>query len=251
MAAPLIRAIEREPGPQVWRLADMVRANCARTGHIGEWVEVASALLAVTSPYEVPAVAAMLHIGMGDGLSRTGRRTEAVGHLEEAVRIAHGSGEREGEAAARMGLSFARAWTGDLTGAIADNVRAARLFEELGSVPGRVRALNALGHQHHHLGRLDLAERYCRQALTLSRRHELPYAEGALTRCTARCSPSTLRRTWSQALFSGPGRFIVAGWCGAVMAVVGLDPPPGRRNRRDAVRGCTRTSRPRPTPFPR
>ncbi|MFI7643091.1 BTAD domain-containing putative transcriptional regulator [Nonomuraea sp. NPDC049400] len=179
LMAALMRAIEREPGPQVWRLADMVRAICARTGHIGEWVEIAPALLAVTSAHEVPAVAAMLHIGMGDGLFRTGRRTEAVGHLEEAVRIAHDSGEREGEAAARMGLSFARAWTGDLTGAISDNVRAARLFEELGSVPGRVRALNALGYQHHHLGRLDLAERYCRQALTLSRRHELPYAEGA------------------------------------------------------------------------
>ncbi|MEV0233943.1 BTAD domain-containing putative transcriptional regulator [Nonomuraea sp. NPDC050786] len=179
LLAALVRAIERDPGPQAWRLADLVRAICARTGHIGEWVEVAPALLAVTSAHEVPAVAAMLHIGMGDGLFRTGRRTEAIGHLEEAVRIAHDSGEREGEAAATMGLSFARAWTGDLTGAIADNVQAARLFEELGSVPGRVRALNALGYQHHHLGRLDLAERYCRQALTLSRRHDLPYAEGA------------------------------------------------------------------------
>ncbi|MEV0614854.1 BTAD domain-containing putative transcriptional regulator [Nonomuraea sp. NPDC050404] len=179
LMAALRYATEHEPGPQVWRLADLIRAICARTDHIGEWVEIAPALLAVTSAHEVPAVAAMLHIGMGDGLFRAGRRTEAVGHLEEAVRIAHDSGEREGEAAARMGLSFARAWTGDLPRAIADNVRAARLFGELDSVPGHIRALNALGYQYHHLGRLDLAEHYCRQALTLSRRHQLPYAEGA------------------------------------------------------------------------
>ncbi|MFF5212131.1 BTAD domain-containing putative transcriptional regulator [Streptosporangium sp. NPDC000396] len=179
LMAALMRAIERDLGPEVWRLADMVRAICARTGRIGEWVEIAPALLKAASAHDVPAVTAMLHTGMGDGLFRTGHREEAVGHLEQAVRIARESGGREGEAAARMGLSFARAWTGDLAEAMADNVRAAQLFGELGSVPGRIRALNALGNQYHHLGRLDLAEEYCRQALALSRRHKLPYAEGA------------------------------------------------------------------------
>ncbi|MBE1583930.1 AfsR/SARP family transcriptional regulator [Nonomuraea angiospora] len=179
LLAALRCAIEREPGPAVWRLADMVRAICARTGRIGEWMEIAPPLLEAASAHDVPAVTAMLHTGMGDGLFRVGRREEAVGHLEQAVRIACESGEREGEAAARMGLSFARAWTGDLVEAMADNVRAAQLFGELGSVPGQVRALNALGYQHHHLGRLELAEEYCRQALALSRRHDLPYAEGA------------------------------------------------------------------------
>ncbi|MFI6742651.1 AfsR/SARP family transcriptional regulator [Nonomuraea sp. NPDC050451] len=179
LMAALMRAIERDPGPAVWRLADMVRAICARTGRIGEWMEIAPTLLEAASAHDVPAVTAMLHTGMGDGLFRVGRREEAVGHLEQAVRIAHESGEREVEAAARMGLSFARAWTGHLVEAMADNVRAAQLFGELGSVPGHVRALHALGNQYHHLGRLDLAEEYCRQALALSRRHNLPYAEGA------------------------------------------------------------------------
>ncbi|MFI9844834.1 AfsR/SARP family transcriptional regulator [Nonomuraea sp. NPDC051941] len=179
LLAALRRAIERDPGPAVWRLADMVRAICARTGRIGEWMEIAPTLLEAASAHDVPAVTAMLHTGMGDGLFRVGRREEAVGHLEQAVRIARESGDREGEAAARMGLSFARAWTGDLVEAMADNVRAAQLFGELGSVPGHVRALHALGYQYHHLGWLDLAEDYCRQALALSRRHDLPYAEGA------------------------------------------------------------------------
>ncbi|MBB5783077.1 AfsR/SARP family transcriptional regulator [Nonomuraea jabiensis] len=179
LLAALRRAIERDPGPAVWRLADMVRAICARTGRIGEWMEIAPTLLETASAQDVPAVTAMLHTGMGDGLFRVGRREEAVGHLQQAVRIARDSGERESEAAARMGLSFARAWTGDLVEAMADNVRAAQLFGELGSVPGQIRALHALGNQYHHLGRLDLAEEYCRQALALSRRHDLPYAEGA------------------------------------------------------------------------
>ncbi|MFC4013677.1 BTAD domain-containing putative transcriptional regulator [Nonomuraea purpurea] len=179
LMAALVRAIDRHPGPEVWRLADMVRAICARTGRIGEWVEIAPALLEAASAHDVPAVIAMLHTGMGDGLFRTGRRKEAIVHLEQAVRIARDSGGRESEAAARMGLSFARAWTGDLTEAMADNVRATRLFAELGSVPGYIRALSALGNQYHHLGRLDLAEEHCRQALALSRRHHLPYAEAA------------------------------------------------------------------------
>ncbi|MEV4577754.1 BTAD domain-containing putative transcriptional regulator [Nonomuraea jabiensis] len=179
LLAALRRAIERDPGPAVWRLADMLRAICARTGRIGEWMEIAPTLLEAASAQDVPAVTAMLHTGMGDGLFRVGRREEAVGHLQQAVRIARESGERESEAAARMGLSFARAWTGDLVEAMADNVRAAQLFGELGSVPGQIRALHALGNQYHHLGRLDLAEEYCRQALALSRRHDLPYAEGA------------------------------------------------------------------------
>ncbi|MET7330408.1 BTAD domain-containing putative transcriptional regulator [Nonomuraea sp. NPDC005650] len=179
LMAALMRAIERDPGPAAWRLADMVRAVCARTGRIGEWMEIAPTLLEAASAHDVPAVTAMLHTGMGDGLFRVGRREEAVRHLEQAVRIARESGEREGEAAARMGLSFARAWTGDLAEAMAENVRAEQLFGELGSVPGHVRALHALGNQYHHLGRLDLAEEYCRKALALSRRHNLPYAEGA------------------------------------------------------------------------
>ncbi|GAA3228243.1 AfsR/SARP family transcriptional regulator [Nonomuraea helvata] len=179
LMAALMRAIERDSGPGVWRLADMVRVICARTGRIGEWMEIAPALLEAASAHDVPAVTAMLHTGMGDGLFRTGRREEAVVHLEQAVRIARESGERKGEATARMGLSFARAWTGGLTEAMADNVRAAQLFGELGSMPGHIRALHALGNQYHHLGRLDLAENYCRQALALSRRHHLHHAEGA------------------------------------------------------------------------
>ncbi|MFC5828341.1 AfsR/SARP family transcriptional regulator [Nonomuraea insulae] len=179
LMAALMRAITCDPGPEVWRLADMVRAICARTGRIGEWMEIAPALLQAASAHDVPVVTAMLHTGMGDGLFRIGRREEAVVHLEKAVRIARDSGGREVEAAARMGLSFARAWTGDLAGAMADSARAARLFCEVGSVPGQIRALHALGNQYHHLGRLDLAEEHCRQALALSRRHELPYAEGA------------------------------------------------------------------------
>ncbi|MFG1681404.1 BTAD domain-containing putative transcriptional regulator [Nonomuraea sp. NPDC049269] len=179
LMAALTHAVEREPGPGVWRLADMVRAICARTGRIGEWMEIAPTLLAAASAHDVPAVTAMLHTGMGEGLFRIGRREDAVGHLEQAVRIARDSGELKGEAAARMGLSFAHAWTGHLTEAMADNVRATQLFGELGSVPGHILALNALGNQYHQLGRLVLAEEYCRQAVTLSRRHSLSHAEGA------------------------------------------------------------------------
>ncbi|MEW9552012.1 BTAD domain-containing putative transcriptional regulator [Nonomuraea sp. NPDC050783] len=176
--AATVRAM-RAPGPAAWRLADMVRVICARTGRLGEWLEIAPAMLEAARAREVPAARVMLHTSLGEGLFRAGRSQEAVQHLEQAVLIARDSGGREGEAAARVGLSFAHTWTGHLDEALAGNLRAAQLFGALGSVSGQNHALNTLAGQYHHLGRLDLAERRCRQALALSRAHGLSPAEGA------------------------------------------------------------------------
>lgn len=179
LMAALMRAIERDPGPEVWRLAGMVRVICTRTGRLSEWLEIAPSLLEAASAQEVPAVHAMLHTSIGEVLFRVGRREGAIEHLEQAARISRDADGREGEAAARAGLSFAHMWTGRLSEAMADTTRAARLFHELGSISGQNHALNALVSQYHHLGRLDLAEQCGRQALALSRRHRLAYAEGA------------------------------------------------------------------------
>ncbi|MEU0567428.1 BTAD domain-containing putative transcriptional regulator [Nonomuraea sp. NPDC005983] len=179
LMAALMRAIEGNPGPEVWRLAGMVRVICTRTGRLSEWLDIAPSLLEAASTQDVPTVHAMLHISMGEGLFRIGRREEAVEHLERAARISRDAGGREGEAAARVGLSFAHTWTGRLSEAMADTTRAARLFYQLGSVSGQNHTLNALVSQYHHLGRLGLAEQCGRQALALSRRHRLAYAEGA------------------------------------------------------------------------
>ncbi|MER6948233.1 BTAD domain-containing putative transcriptional regulator [Nonomuraea sp. NPDC000554] len=179
LMAALMRAIESDPGPEVWRLAGMVRVICTRTGRLSEWLDIAPSLLEAAATQDVPAVHAMLHISMGEGLFRIGRREQAVEHLEQAARISRDADGREGEAAARVGLSFAHTWTGRLSEAMADTTRAARLFHELGSISGQNHTLNALVSQFHHLGRLSLAEQCGRQALALSRRHGLAYAEGA------------------------------------------------------------------------
>ncbi|MET7459745.1 BTAD domain-containing putative transcriptional regulator [Nonomuraea sp. NPDC005501] len=179
LMAALRRAIESDPGPEAWRLADLVRVICTRTGRLSEWLEIAPSLLEAASGHEVPTVHAMLHTSMGEALFRIGCREDAIGHLEQGARISLEADGREGEAAARVQLSFAHTWTGRLSEAMADTARAARLFHELGSISGQNHTLNALANHHFHLGRLDLAEQYGRQALALSRRHRLVYAEGA------------------------------------------------------------------------
>ncbi|MEV6155386.1 BTAD domain-containing putative transcriptional regulator [Nonomuraea sp. NPDC052129] len=180
LVAALAQAARRDPDPGTWRLAEQVSIICNSTGRHGEWLEIAPTLLAAaergTQP-DMPAMRAMLHYAIGKSLFRAVRSEEAVHHLEQAANIATACGWREGMAESWASLSWALEWTGHLEQAIVYNRRAADLFTELGSVVGRNRTLNRLGMQYHHLGQLKSAERCRQEALSLSRRHGLAYAE--------------------------------------------------------------------------
>jgi tetratricopeptide (TPR) repeat protein len=163
--------------PAVWQLAWTLDTYHFRQGHLHNEVACWRAGLAAAERLGDPIVQTLAHRLLGHAYLRTGRHTEALDHLEQAVILAEYSGDTRNQARAHYNLASAWALQGDDQQALTHATRALHLYQTLNNPVWQAEALNAVGWYHARLDHYDEARTLCEQALTLHRMHRHRDAE--------------------------------------------------------------------------
>ncbi|MFH8774525.1 AfsR/SARP family transcriptional regulator [Streptomyces sp. NPDC017958] len=105
--------------------------------------------------------------GLGRAAGRLGLYEEARAHLDRALELFTGLGDRVGRAGTHRSLGWMSEQQGDLAGALRHNRLALDLFRTAGHRPAQASVLNSVGWYHVLLGEHRQALAHCFEALTL------------------------------------------------------------------------------------
>ena len=112
---------------------------------------------------------AMAHHDLGTVAARQGCYADALGHAEHALRLYQGIGDKAGEAAVLNDVGWSLALLGDYQQARAFCQRSLALCAETGNRSTEGNAWDSLGYAEHHLGNFGEAAACYQRALTLAR----------------------------------------------------------------------------------
>ncbi|MFD3621733.1 tetratricopeptide repeat protein [Streptomyces sp. NPDC058676] len=185
----------------VFQLANCLNGHYVRRGHTAQQLEQWADALRAAHALGDPEAQITAHRYAGQAASRAGRHTEAVAHLERAVRIA----ERHGRAGPQAWAYYIFAWVQEMAGrneaALRHAVCAAGLFRRAQQWAAEADALNAAGWYHTRLGDLGQAERYCTRALEIARQHHYRGGEAAALDSLGLLAQQTGRHTEAVAAY--------------------------------------------------
>jgi DNA-binding SARP family transcriptional activator/tetratricopeptide (TPR) repeat protein len=118
-----------------------------------------------------PATLALACRFLGRALGRTGRHTEALPYLRQAVTLLTDGGDRFGAAHTHRSLAWISAQQGDHDTALEHAAEALRLYREVDEQAWVADALDLIGWHEAQLGRYGPATEHSEQALALHREH--------------------------------------------------------------------------------
>jgi DNA-binding SARP family transcriptional activator/tetratricopeptide (TPR) repeat protein len=163
----------------VWQLAWSLDTFHWRSGHLRDaratWI---AALAAAEALGDVDALT-RCHQRLGNACAPLGLHAEALHHLEQALVLARGTGDRADQAHTHHILAWVWEERGDDTRALEHAEHAVRLFRAVGKPAWEANALNTAGWYHARLGHHDQARTHCVDALTLFHSHVDPQGEAA------------------------------------------------------------------------
>ena len=164
---------------QVWQLVWVLVPYFDRLGNSAQCLSCMEAALKAGERLGEPLLQARAHRGLGNIHFRAARNEDADRHLETALTLYRGNGDRVGEAHVEMGLAAFREQQGRHPEALEHALRALELHERLGDSASHANALNSVACCYIQVGQHQLAFDHARQALAAFRKLKAPNAEAA------------------------------------------------------------------------
>lgn len=155
----------------VWRLAWALTAFHHRGGLLHDDLAIWPLALEAAERVDEPAIRILARRRLGLACARTGRHTDALAHLGQALSLAEQAGDVRSQAITHHDLAQTWELQGDDQSALRHATDALRLFQTLDNPVWEAQALNGVGWYLTRLGRHDEARTHCETALALYRRH--------------------------------------------------------------------------------
>lgn len=165
LVAAAQHAAEHGPAPAAWLLADALHGYFRLGGHPTDWAIVSAAGLVAAQRSGDRLGEAAARLSLGDACQMAGQLTQAHEHLGGTPRLARDVGWGTGEAAALNGLAAIDWQHGRLAEAVEQYQQALRILDTGGGGPAAATCLLNLAGVHNDLGLIPEMARYATQAL--------------------------------------------------------------------------------------